>query len=232
MTQREPLKPPGSVGRTSGQSFQGWCDCSVGVGRGTSCTLPVLASSPGSASEDWSPGAGLGLLLQHRLPPCKPCSFRGYRQSRLFLPMPGTGCRMHTEMAACQPDQPSLGPVTQGSLLQEAAGDSHCHLQLFGHTDLYHSPLLLSAICILHVPSLVLTASTKPILITFVRNNVSRSELGTYLWEEHSRQGGGWECKGPRKEWGTESTSISFCLWLIHLSSVKALGLKGSGEGL
>ena len=220
MTQREPLKPPGSVGRTSGQSFQGWCDCSVGVGRGTSCTLPVLASSPGSASEDWSPGAGLGLLLQHRLPPCKPCSFRGYRQSRLFLPMPGTGCRMHTEMAACQPDQPSLGPVTQGSLLQEAAGDSHCHLQLFGHTDLYHSPLLLSAICILHVPSLVLTASTKPILITFVRNNVSRSELGTYLWEEHSRQGGGWECKGPRKEWDTESTSISFCLWLIHLSAV------------
>ena len=41
----------------------------------------------------------------------------------------------------------------------------------------------------------------KPILITLVLNNVSRSELGTYLGEEHSRQGEEKknECKGPRK---------------------------------
>ena len=52
VTQREPLKLPGSVGRTWGQSFQGCFGWSVGVGRGTSCTLLVLASSPGSASED------------------------------------------------------------------------------------------------------------------------------------------------------------------------------------
>ena len=58
---------------------------------------------------------------------------------------------MHTEMAACWPDQPSLGPVTQGSLLQEAAGDNHSHLQLFGHTDIYHSPYSLCAISRLYL---------------------------------------------------------------------------------
>lgn len=80
------------------------------------------------------------------------------------------------------------------------------------------------------MPSLDLTTSTKPILIDLVLNNVSRSELGTYLWEEHSRQEGkrsakAWEGMGHR-------IHIHFILPVAY-SSIFPLGFgaeRGGGE--
>ena len=156
MTHREPLKPLLRVGRTSGRGFQGGCGCSVWVGSGpASCWfwLPHLAQDPrtGGLAPGWA------CTWDTRCPRVSLVHSEVESKAGCSPPVPGTGCGMHTGMQLAGQISPAWGSGlrAQGSLLQEAAGDNHCHLQLFGHTNLHHPPLSLSGVSILHVLSLV-----------------------------------------------------------------------------
>lgn len=116
------------------------------------------------------------------------------------------GCKMR---AGCSASARPIPPRARGSVLREAAGDNHCHLQLFRHNHVQHPfPLSPLGISVLQAPPPPQRQSRRP---SPGRHQVGGSKRGLWVGEERVSQLGRHKCREPRRESGR---GVSICFHL------------------